>query len=473
MLSSVISLIFQSAANDTFRHANANLTGLEERAAAAFQQRTLPLRTEPFSNSFDFYALLSSIGSIGGVLLTCDYVLRAYKTVSLLAKHWAGSEGGLPPLEARALSAGLGENAATTTVKGGSQSKKSLGVRATQCLTHPYTGIALVMAAMAAVLIVVIGAYIPFVEQYSDVCVKGIGNQTMLSANSFAMAFNYATSKGHATLQNGLQNYDTSRASICTSFATDAVAAEQQVTLQVDRDAFQASVNDLLLLQRCIDPLSYTLVPGSLPVDDSVDMDFSVNPTVLLNPLTCTDPLQAASLKEVGGFLDPLSAKLVLTPSFVGSSSGGAQFNCETNIPSCEHTCTAPDAALLNGVVKQASCMVEWLFHSWMFRFVLAVAVYFLLNFSRTSLTKAITRMHYQSLNPITGFTFFGTVSERGKISKETALSIGPQLQLARQQAMRKSGLYLVQATIPLGLILLALSFVQTNLMYDQTKWQQ
>jgi len=248
-------------------------------------------------------------------------------------------------------------------------------------------GFGLVLESIIAVfgLIPAATAYIPLYDDYLNGCVHSTSG-TFFTNNLYALCYNFASTDGNAELEFGLEEYDKTRISECTSMTNEADPENQDLTSRYNSASNQHETvfQKMSLFEYCVDPSTF---PSNFYANFSV-----------LPPTTIATPAQSPQCwLPLAGPLEP------------------AAFNC-TLLPRCDITCTGPSQQNLNYATFETGCRTEWLIHSLIFRGMITIVVFICFNISRVLFMMAVCRMQWRSLTT-EGFEFVGNCSRSGKTS--------------------------------------------------------
>jgi len=243
--------------------------------------------------------------------------------------------------------------------------------------------------------------YKPLFDAYHEGCVEtttdpvtgrevNAGSETVLSANAYAIAYNWAVGQGNRDRLAGFDAYEQTRTTNCNANfqLSQQVQTAQQAALNEAKARHAAVEVDVQLMRDCYDvPYVQAQFDALVP---PLDVDFGA----LINDPAC--------------LADVANTTLV-----------NALFNCE-NLPECELNCDSladdegNDNSLLKPTVHGACCTLEWWGHSFVLKISFAVVIYLCLNLFRVLAMMGLNRLLWESLN--TGmFTFLGTTNIDGE----------------------------------------------------------
>jgi hypothetical protein len=263
---------------------------------------------------------------------------------------------------------------------------------------------------LALALASIVPPYTSIVDAYVAGCVSG-SEGTVLSNNTFSVAYNYATSDGNKVLTEGYQQYDASRNEICGRHlqkTTDDSDADL-TTLSAAISSQQTNADQTFTIYRCVNFTTFGPVQGynttngvrhpMLIVQDAIDR---------FNASDHLHPCMPAAM-----------TMFHLLPAI---------FNC-TEMPPCTSSCgvSRPTIAVAS---LQAGCETEYLVHSFIARFGITILVFISLNLSRMLFMAAIVRLGWRSLTP-RGFEFVSNCTRIGETSKTINSQLVVQLNKA------------------------------------------
>jgi hypothetical protein len=169
----------------------------------------------------------------------CRY--RGYRSVAIFVRYWGNSAVGLPLIKAQKFRPG--------------GPRENCAERVGRCVTGPYTMV-VVMAAMTLGAGLIAGTvYVPWLQHYQAACNDGERSDTLISANAYALIFNFATSLGTVQMQRYTKNYDSARSEICGDLVT--TTSEQhnskELLFQSYQNSWGESTANLALVHDCMD----------------------------------------------------------------------------------------------------------------------------------------------------------------------------------------------------------------------------
>jgi len=316
--------------------------------------------------------------------------------VRLIIKYWFQSAIGLPVIDVRDY-----ENHAGA----------SGPVKVASILTHPCTIVTVLLLIFALALASIVPPYTSIVDAYVEGCITTSGG-TVLSNNTFAVAYNYATSDGNKVLTEGYQQYDASRNEVCGRYLQSSGdgSDSDQSDLSAAISAQQTNSVQTLTIYRCVNFTTFGTVQSwnasfygarhpMLIVQDAIDL---YNASDHLHPCM------------------PLAMSLFnMLP---------AVFNC-SELPPCTTGCGVFKPSLIAASL-QAGCETEYLVHSFIARFGVTLLVFISLNLSRMLFMAAIVRLGWRSLTP-RGFEFVSNCTRVGETSKTINQQLVVQLNKA------------------------------------------
>ncbi len=174
--------------------------------------------------------------------------------------------------------------------------------------------------------------YIPAHRAYQDTCVSHRQNETFISANLYAAAYNLASDKGNSAILRGLSDYNSVSSKACSHYTSEA------------QRSFDALVKDLHSSAADHDETTAAHVKLLSSCVNFTEMDKQV---MLLNssslPLyTYLKAPEAQTLSSAGGGArscgDPLLSHWDHNVS--GMLKGAEEmFNCSSALPTCTLSC--------------------------------------------------------------------------------------------------------------------------------------
>eukprot|EP00615_Pteridomonas_danica_P013936 CAMPEP_0114381324 /NCGR_PEP_ID=MMETSP0102-20121206/3382_1 /TAXON_ID=38822 ORGANISM="Pteridomonas danica, Strain PT" /NCGR_SAMPLE_ID=MMETSP0102 /ASSEMBLY_ACC=CAM_ASM_000212 /LENGTH=931 /DNA_ID=CAMNT_0001536785 /DNA_START=60 /DNA_END=2852 /DNA_ORIENTATION=+ len=354
-------------------------------------------------NTIDWDLVTVGIARIMNLLLALDFMYRFFKTLYYIRKFWSRAGLAMPDVDIRQdkyeLDLSCGGGAAGSTNGGGG---------CIACILCPCWAPCLCLFFVVIILINVIVLYIPIVNEYSDVCVKGNGNHTFLTGNLYSIALNYAAEAGNEDLIDGTENYNVRLADYCGAYTTfsQEQQAEDELLLSELQTSHDFTRNDLQLINECVnttvmdqyfnlaccgDGGGYEACEEYASygnVDDNGWLKGADNKTCPVDSNNNPYPLLST-------LLDPYSENTAAADCLEDPSEWSlddASFYC-TSLPTCDITCDGPNKALLKVATEQCGCMVEWMMHTWWAQVAGALVVYVIMNISREILLSGITRL--------------------------------------------------------------------------------
>jgi len=347
---------------------------------------------QPLGGNLLLAPLLNVIPNLYVFLLVIDYVFRGYRSVRLIIKYWFKSAVGLPVIDVREYENHAGPRGP---------------VKAVSILTHPLFIAGVILLIVALALASIIPPYNSLYQEYVNGCVKS-DDGTVLSNNTFAIAYNYASSDGNKILTEGFQTYDANRNQECGAHVQSTTDTSNQNNANLGSS--QASQRDsryrLELFQRC---LNFSVFPSSYLAYNTSTSGHR-HPLLILN-----DAFKAPSAPCPQAKMD----QYVLLPAY---------FNC-SNLPQCPVSCLAPRAPVATNS-KRAGCETEYMIHSFIARFWVTILVFVSLNLSRMLFMAAVVRLGWRSLTPM-GFEFVSNCTRVGETSKTINQHLVTQLNKA------------------------------------------
>jgi len=231
---------------------------------------------------------------------------------------------------------------------------------------------------------------------------------TVLTNNSYSIAFDYAQSDGNKIFTQGFQQLDASRNEICGEH------------LQQSSDAYNADLESLASSQASqADNSKKTFL-----IYKCVDFSVFGNATYYNETIGRRHPLVI-----IDDAISRTNASDITHPCMPNSVSGyallPAVFNCSA-IPPCISTC-APNGAHVQTAAVEAGCETEYLVHSFIARFWVTLLVFISLNISRMLFMAAVVRLGWRSLTP-RGFEFVSNCTRVGETSKTINAQLVVQL---------------------------------------------
>jgi len=272
---------------------------------------------------------------------------------------------------------------------------------------------------------VIIGLYIPMLQDYITGCVKSdaIGSGTFLGNNVYAAAFNAAVLQGNRDLSSGLGDYDTARANLCGTKQQEArdAFANQQYQLKIVRDNLLSVVELLDQMETCTSMATWTSLLGAPPNRDFNWYTESPNPTGTYHIVNCT----MVGFDNLGFLEEP-------------------PINC-TNLPTCGTQCGV-DVSVVQGVSHRASCMTEWYIHSSILKAVCTVVVFIFWNICRTLLLDGLVRIYWKHLVRGSGLNFYSTCNQQGQIDTDTEDQLSVAIKQSDISFRRMGVIYIVMS---------------------------
>jgi len=284
--------------------------------------------------------------------------------------------------------------------------------------------------------------YFPLLQQYVVGCVQTPWG-TILSNNTYAIAYNYASSGGDKYRAQGLTQYDSIRSDACGSnvkSSTDKQNSDTQ-TLSAYNSTTASNSRNMALLQKC-------LVKAQYPKDP-----FFQNFTGYPNPF---DEMATAGARNCSSYAIAPYLKLK-----------AGQYNC-TALPPCRQFCIAPQPQPIHLAARIAACNTEWLIHSSILRFGVTLLVFACINLSRMWFMDGLRRYHWRNLTPPTGFYYMGTVSRSGKMSKNMDTNLVKKVDETIVTFERAAYLCFFGAIAIHIPYIVVLAVMQTDLTYNQ-----
>jgi hypothetical protein len=336
------------------------------------------LHFEPFRGSVAVTPFMQVFYFIASLFLIADTIWRVTSSVRIVVRYMSASHVGLPTVDCRAKS--------TAAVN------ERTSLRVARVLTHPFT----IIAVWTVIAILVVSAfasvYVPMYEGYINGCVES-RRGTILSNNSYAVVYNYAASDGDKELARGLSAFDATRGEACGSNLeqSNKEYSNNQQALQASTDNHGTSSANVELVAKCVvmasfpDPLYYYAALGH------------EHPSIIIGRARSSDCRQTQIQQY--------------------QRLENQAFNCSL-LPVCQVTCNGPDRALLTVATQKSGCTTEWMLHAAVIRTLITVLVFICINLSRMWFIEGLRRYHWRSLTPPTGFTYLGTVSRAGKMSR-------------------------------------------------------
>jgi len=330
------------------------------------------------TKDYSFYNFLDVFANIGIGCIALDYAWRIYSSLHLIVKYWSASAVGLPFVDVRQFK--------TTQ-------KTPAAVRLARILTNPMVLYTIILVACAAALALTLGVYMPIYHDFQNGCVK-THDGTLLSKNTNAFAYNWASLAGAQNIADGLKDYDSRRNAECAGHTNGAqndynTFVDQWNGAEANHADAKAKVD---LIAKCVifDLSSITYGPGIF--EEQIK---DTNGIPLPHPTTLMAASQCAVLPE------PVHSMA---------------FNCSTSLPACNVGCGGPSELLIQYTTHQSACASEDLIHSYLLKLITGVVIYICLNVSRLAFMKGLSLMFWRSVTPF-GFTFLGSCSRTGKMT--------------------------------------------------------
>jgi hypothetical protein len=327
---------------------------------------------------YSFYNFLDVFSFLGFGFIVLDYAWRIYSSLHLIVKYWSASAVGIPYVDVRQFK--------TTQ-------KTPAAVRIARIMTNPLVLYSIIIVAASICLAVSLSAYLPIYNEFQRGCVQ-THDGTMLSRNTNAFAYNYASLSGAGQIADGLKDYDSRRNAECAGYTNKANNA--YVTFHDQYQAVETQLLDSIarvdLIVKCVDFTSASIgfAPGIF--EDTIHDENNnpmTHPTTLVEQSVChtTQP----ELRSMA-------------------------FNCSTELPACAVGCAGPSAYIIEYSTHQSSCASEDLIHSYLLKLITGVVIYICLNVSRLAFMKGLSLLFWRSVTPF-GFTFIGSCSRSGKMT--------------------------------------------------------
>eukprot|EP00316_Scyphosphaera_apsteinii_P000464 CAMPEP_0119344384 /NCGR_PEP_ID=MMETSP1333-20130426/106945_1 /TAXON_ID=418940 /ORGANISM="Scyphosphaera apsteinii, Strain RCC1455" /LENGTH=975 /DNA_ID=CAMNT_0007356823 /DNA_START=14 /DNA_END=2942 /DNA_ORIENTATION=- len=303
-----------------------------------------------------------TLGKIGDLAVTVDFVFRVFMSIRLWVKYWGRASTGLPPIDIRSnmvrASGVLGAMSAWCNPK---RLISSLLLSPLTLGSVALGGLLLLLQATAAL-------YIPLFVGYVHGCVEPPQNGSIISRNLFSTSYNFAATDGDKLLAAGLAKHSAVRSGNCSENFRASAKAEQQLQqkLLLTSQAHQAVARDLSLLRSCLR----------------------------------LDTMAAASNSSTIYSIDGLRLEMqdgARCAVRLNTSIHTAVYDCQA-LPQCEHTCDGPSRPLLSSLCQTCGCHAEWLFHGLLLNLLLSLLVFALLNVSRILFMDALCRFCWRQL---------------------------------------------------------------------------
>ena len=373
----------------------------------------------PFSG-FSLTGWLASIATLRGALFLFDYLFRAVHTVRLIHQFTKPSLVDLPVVDlGPSKKHSAGEHFRQIAWAGLVRCQTAL-----QLLPFVYLQILMLLAFFAFCVWLITALYLPAYDLYASGCVHHAANDSLLSAQVTAFAFNYAAADGNAALASGMQDYNARVADYCAAHGEPSVqdyGSSTQAMVSVNQSR-QANWNQFQLLSACVNLTAVDEWFASaccghgqgLYGSTSYREFYGANYAVPLETL-CTTATAGTSQLAKKCPLDSNSGLPYLPPGlhlqtvptyasaasvqFDGSQLVDSRFQCQS-LPTCQITCLSPDLSVVHAVMKSCSCMGEWMVHGDIFNAALALCVYLVLNVSRILIMRGFVRMFWRAMCP-------------------------------------------------------------------------
>jgi len=344
------------------------------------------IKLAPMLTSFYVVIYLLAIG---------DYIYRVSRSVRVALTYWAASHTSLPTIDCRT------QKTQTT--------KTRSGVKAAQVATHPLTIVAVAGVFIILVLSAVAAAYIPLYQQYVTGCVEG-RDGTLLTNNSYSVTYNFASASGNKILAEGLMKYDGTRGTTCGSSlqASAKAKADDENLIQTSVSSQTVNRENLFLIQQCVNFTAFGNEPDYMNVTGGARLP----------------------QYQIATAIDPVSGDCSYVSIQTYEKLEDSTFNC-TLLPPCVPTCNGPDKQLIRSSTHQSGCTTEWMVHAGVVRFFMTILVFASLNLSRMWLLQGCLRYGWRSLTPPVGFTYMGTCSRSGKMSRNMDENVVKKLNIA------------------------------------------
>jgi len=244
------------------------------------------------------------------------------------------------------------------------------------------------------VILALMSLYSPSYNSYLHGCVHS-HKGTIITANLYSIAYNYASAGGNAQSLIKLNEYDLQRAHYCGIYMQRSVTEEATLRADIAQSIANqdATISDLNLFTGCVNYTGF----GS---DYNAYYDYynaSHPEEIYLYQNGCNGNISAAA--------DAFQTNI---------------FNC-TLLPVCQTTCGGVDEASLYQVTWDAGCHMEWAFHAHFLRALSALIIFIALNVSRYLFIWGISHLNWRSLT-IGGFAFLGTATHMGNTNAHKRL---------------------------------------------------
>jgi hypothetical protein len=317
-------------------------------------------------DGFSWSELALQWGSLSGALLACDTLFRALRSAYAMKKYADLSRPLAPPLL-------LGRARARA------QTQRSPAQRLALIALHPATGAVLALGLSWLVLNAFLVLYLPLFWRFAAACVQTpvappAGQGTLLSENALTLATQYAAQGGTRAALAAADRLNAAAARACATGVAEAAArlAQQQAALRGLRDRVAPPAAQVSALARCLE-LRFA------DVGLYMTARYSACPAA-----AAVAP--ALALRE---------------PAYNCSRAQG---------PPCELACPPPNQAVLRHWTWHAACTAEGFLHGTVFAWVLALAIFLLLNIARAMIVQGLRLILWRHISPAAELTYVACV---------------------------------------------------------------
>ncbi|CAM9570559.1 unnamed protein product, partial [Chrysoparadoxa australica] len=371
-------------------------------AAASFTSRQNFRYEELFSEGFDVLGWLRIFSSFTFLPLLVDFAFRSLSTLRLIVRFWNRGGLSIPEADARA------DKIPDTT------SIQRLQARMLVMLTHPATAVTIGLCFFGFILNVVAAAYSPLLHSYRAGCVTHAQNDTLVTANLYTVAYNFAAGAGTAVEGEVLSAHDSSRALRCTNVTSgvgQSVSLQQSQLVEL-RSMLELKVLEVDGLQRCLDG---ALTEAAVAEECSqLSLSSAMDPSADTEEFFSMYCAQAAAVTTLSqGLSSPSCSPSVLDDAQIWEAvTDEAATDCR-GMPQCVTSCEGPNEELLRAATHHAGCMMEWYLHTTWLGVSFTVFMFCLLTFSRLLLVDGVIRLYWRRMHSGV-FTYEGTCNDSG-----------------------------------------------------------
>jgi len=267
-------------------------------------------------------------------------------------------------------------------------------------------------------------AYIPVYTTYQEACVNAhqTRNETFLSRNLNAAAYNYASNSGHAIVGNSLEEYNYDLTSLCSNANAEARSKLEEVKYAIEdvTSSHESVAKSTELLLSCVDMSAMDRAYGEACCGHkSAGYESCYTETDLKCPVSKTTGEAYAPPSSTINRSYPTAPLSMTCDStiypIVEQRLQSNIFDCD-ELPACDFTCSGPSRVMLQFTTRQCACNIEWEAHSTLLQSLAVGVVYVLINVSRFLFYKFLLMIHWQDITPNGAFEFSAFCSEDGTL---------------------------------------------------------